>query len=564
MSWPNNCCLLILLTICGCCCRWCCCSSGSSGNGSNILMITMGGTKSHKIPFWALGRALIKRGHRITFVNGFQADFHVDGLVEVTPKRLVQYIRNYTDWDLVGARYAGQQPLSIFDAMRYPIEACNSLLSDPATHRLLRRGVRTTTTPTRTATASGTAEEGETDDGEGEEGSHYQLAIVDGAFPECALGIVHSLNVTAFMYINTVAFYTGSLSLAGNPVAYAVTPHVFASWTLPMHIVQRVANCLTHVFADLLHWLCMQRVHHMLRHHLGDAVPHPYVLASEVAFILQNGHFSVTPPSAQLPNVASVACLHCRPPAANLSQLDMELSQFMDAAPAGVIYLSMGSSVRSSRLPAALCQLFVAVFARLPHHHVLWTWAAGNSTTESLPRNVRVRDWLPQQDILGHRRLQLFITHGGLLSQHEAVYHGVPLLMLPVFCDHDANAAQAVHDGYARRLELAQLTEESLYRAIHDVLHNDSYLRAVRRRRALLHDQLASPLRQAVYWTEYVIRHKGARHLQSPARHMSFVSYYSLDVFGLLSGIILLALHLLRVFVKYLAAIWRAKTKKTV
>ncbi|XP_062125453.1 UDP-glucosyltransferase 2-like isoform X2 [Drosophila sulfurigaster albostrigata] len=432
MSWPNNCCLLILLTICGCCCRWCCCSSGSSGNGSNILMITMGGTKSHKIPFWALGRALIKRGHRITFVNGFQADFHVDGLVEVTPKRLVQYIRNYTDWDLVGARYAGQQPLSIFDAMRYPIE------------------------------------------------------------------------------------------------------------------------------------LCMQRVHHMLRHHLGDAVPHPYVLASEVAFILQNGHFSVTPPSAQLPNVASVACLHCRPPAANLSQLDMELSQFMDAAPAGVIYLSMGSSVRSSRLPAALCQLFVAVFARLPHHHVLWTWAAGNSTTESLPRNVRVRDWLPQQDILGHRRLQLFITHGGLLSQHEAVYHGVPLLMLPVFCDHDANAAQAVHDGYARRLELAQLTEESLYRAIHDVLHNDSYLRAVRRRRALLHDQLASPLRQAVYWTEYVIRHKGARHLQSPARHMSFVSYYSLDVFGLLSGIILLALHLLRVFVKYLAAIWRAKTKKTV
>lgn len=55
-------------------------------------------------------------------MNGFQADFHVDGLEEVTPQRLVQYIANYTDWDLVGARYTGHAPLSMADAMRYPIE----------------------------------------------------------------------------------------------------------------------------------------------------------------------------------------------------------------------------------------------------------------------------------------------------------------------------------------------------------------------------------------------------------------------------------------------------------
>ncbi|KAM8703363.1 hypothetical protein ACLKA7_008050 [Drosophila subpalustris] len=109
------CCLLrILLTICSC--------SGSSGSGSDILMITMAGTESHKIPFWALAKAPTKRGHRITSVNGFQSHLHVDVLVEVTPKRLVQYIRvqNYTAWDLMGQRYAA---LSIVDAMRYPIES---------------------------------------------------------------------------------------------------------------------------------------------------------------------------------------------------------------------------------------------------------------------------------------------------------------------------------------------------------------------------------------------------------------------------------------------------------
>lgn len=41
-------------------------------------------------------------GHNITFLNGFPADFHVDGLVEITPTNFVQYIQNYTNWDLLG------------------------------------------------------------------------------------------------------------------------------------------------------------------------------------------------------------------------------------------------------------------------------------------------------------------------------------------------------------------------------------------------------------------------------------------------------------------------------
>lgn len=113
-------------------------------------------------------------------------------------------------------------------------------------------------------------------------------------------------------------------------------------------------------------------------------------------------------------------------PAVNQSQLDAELAEFMESLLAGVIYLSMGTSVRMARLPAAaLRQLFVAVLARLPRHHVLWTWAGfvdysmdDLELLSALPANVRVRDWLLQKDILGHnQRLQLFIIHGGLLRQ---------------------------------------------------------------------------------------------------------------------------------------------------
>lgn len=65
---------------------------------------------------------LFSRGHNITFLNGFPSDFHINGLHEVTPAGLVEYIQNYTNWDLLGARMSGEMPISIWDGVRYAFE----------------------------------------------------------------------------------------------------------------------------------------------------------------------------------------------------------------------------------------------------------------------------------------------------------------------------------------------------------------------------------------------------------------------------------------------------------
>lgn len=112
----------------------------------------------------------------------------------------------------------------------------------------------------------------------------------------------------------------------------------------------------------------------------------------------------------------------------------------------------------------------------------------------------------------------------------ETVYHGVPIVTIPVFCDHDANAAKAEIDGYAKKLELQHLTSDKLYRAITEVINEPRYKIEVKKRQILLRDQKETPLERAIYWTEYVIRHKGAYHLQSPAKDLNFIQYYLIDV----------------------------------
>lgn len=132
----------------------------------------------------------------------------------------------------------------------------------------------------------------------------------------------------------------------------------------------------------------------------------------------------------------------------------------------------------------------------------------------------------------------------------ETVYHGVPILSLPVFCDHESNAAKAELDGYALKLELSTLTAETLLWGIKKVIHDPKYKREVLKRQYLLKDQNETPLERAVYWIEYVIRHNGAYHLQSPAKDMNVLQYYLIDVISIIILCLILFYYSVKLMLK--------------
>lgn len=158
--------------------------------------------------------------------------------------------------------------------------------------------------------------------------------------------------------------------------------------------------------------------------------------------------------------------------------------------------------------------------------------------TENLPfkkpENVHIGKWLPQDDILAHPNLRLFISHCGAGSVSEARYHGVPILAMPLFADQFTNAKSIVSEGWSIQIKFGDLTESILSDAIKEILTNAKYKNIVQKQSKVFRDRPQSALDTAVFWTEYVLRHNGAWHMQSPAVHLNFLQQNSLDVIAFL------------------------------
>lgn len=108
-------------------------------------------------------------------------------------------------------------------------------------------------------------------------------------------------------------------------------------------------------------------------------------------------------------------------------------------------------------------------FAKLPYK-VLWKFE--DDQMDRKPENIKISKWLPQQDILRHSNIKLFITQAGLQSIEEALSNGVPLLALPFMADQHFNAKTISKLGFGLYFDFQTLSEEQFLTSILDLVQN--------------------------------------------------------------------------------------------
>uniref|UniRef100_A0A182PLS9 UDP-glycosyltransferases domain-containing protein n=1 Tax=Anopheles epiroticus TaxID=199890 RepID=A0A182PLS9_9DIPT len=274
---------------------------------------------------------------------------------------------------------------------------------------------------------------------------------------------------------------------------------------------------------------------HFARIEGPELMPSIRDLEKSISVILVNSHLSTSPPRPTIPGLVNVAGAHIKP----AKELPDDIRKFLDGAKEGVIFFSLGSYMKSADMPKDKMKAFLEVFRNLKQR-VLWKYE--NEDVARLPKNVMVRKWLPQSDILAHPKVVLFITHGGMFGSQEGIYRGVPMLYIPFYGDQHRNALKAEQAGYALTLNFPEVNVITLGSRINELLTNPTFMKQAKRASELFRDNLVPPMQEAMHWIEYVMRHKGAKHLKTRAIELSWTQYLLVDVVGFfLLGFLLLA-----------------------
>ncbi|KAJ4429918.1 hypothetical protein ANN_22122 [Periplaneta americana] len=216
-----------------------------------------------------------------------------------------------------------------------------------------------------------------------------------------------------------------------------------------------------------------------------------------------------------------------------------DLQDFLDGALEGVIYFSLGTNVRSDRMTEEKRQIFLDAFSELPQFRVLWKWESDELPGQ--PSNVKVAKWLPQQDVLSHPNIKLFIYQGGLQSTEEVIRACVPIIGIPIFADQNRIVINMAEFGAGVYVDFNDLKKETLLNKVNEVIYNKTYKENMKKLMIRLKDEPDNSLSRAAWWIEYVIRHKGARHFRTAALDLTWIQNLLLDVIACIIFVLFLS-----------------------
>ncbi|MFC5801158.1 macrolide family glycosyltransferase [Streptomyces formicae] len=148
-----------------------------------------------------------------------------------------------------------------------------------------------------------------------------------------------------------------------------------------------------------------------------------------------------------------------------------------------VLYASLGTVFTA--VPQLL-RSFATALAPLGGTVVVSTGQTDPAALGPLPANVLARRFVPQPEVLA--RTALFVTHGGMNSVNEAMYAGVPVLVVPQGADQPMVARRVVELGAGLSIRTQDVAEGSVRALARRLLDEPRFRAAATTLRAAQHE----------------------------------------------------------------------------
>lgn len=327
------------------------------------------------------------------------------------------------------------------------------------------------------------------------------------------------------IFLSTIPLVPPIAQMVGHPMNPEAVPSFMSNFKDKMSFFQRIGNFLitgmTVLFSYYQEYLNEQYYN---KYFTNDKYPSYDVAKKNIALLLVNDHFTQGGVRPLLPNTIEVSGLQVTD---KVDALPEEIKPFVEGAANGLIFVSFGTNIRSADLTLEKRNALLNTFAKLKQR-VLWKFE--DDTLTDLPNNVMIKKWLPQNDILAHPNTKVFVSHMGIGGYNEAMFHAVPVLAIPFAGDQFTNGKKAKSEGWAEVIQYPDLTQETFEKELFSLLNDKKYKSNVKRMSNLYRDRPSSAIDTSIFWIEYVIRHRGAKHMQYPAVELNFFQQNSLDV----------------------------------
>ncbi|KAM3936655.1 UDP-glucuronosyltransferase 3A1-like [Leptodactylus fuscus] len=382
----------------------------------------------------------------------------------------------------------------------------------------------------------------------------YDIAIIN-TFNPCTFFICKKLGLP-YIAISSGGFFSSFAIGLPNPPSYV--PAFPSHLTDQMSFLERLKNTYMYFGPYMVERTQEAMFKNILERHFPDSRPTLHDFYQEAELWIFNTDFSIEFARPLLPNVQCIGGLRAKP--ANPVSQDIE-DFIAESGEFGFIVVSLGSMISSIGKKDLLMEMNSA-FANIPQK-VIWRYKTSQWPEDvKLAPNVRLMDWVKQNDLLGHPKIRLLVTHGGLNSLTEAVYHGVPALGIPLFGDHFGNLARIKAKFMGEYIPPNEIKSENFADAIRNIVGNKSYKTSAMKQRAILRSRPFPPDKQLVGWVEHIIQSGGGGHLKPYSYQQPWYQQYLLDVILFISACLAVIIYFIVKVIRLLIYLMSSNRKQ--
>ena len=355
----------------------------------------------------------------------------------------------------------------------------------------------------------------------------YDFAIVDGSALDCLVVLPYKLGIPYATYC--VAFAPWLYRVPNLP---SVLPSHATDYTHSMTFTQRLKSVM---YEFVIGFVLNSTTHYSEKYAVGKPPLSKVQLfqKSSLWFLIRD--YTIHYPAPTMPNVIEISDILGSPG----KSLPDDLVQILSASRVTVLF-SLGSYL--GYMPKNITKKFCDAFQKIPLVTILWKSSIPPEC--ELSDNVHVYSWLPQNDLLAHPKVQLFITHAGINSMAEALYHGVPMLALPLFLDQPFNAAFIEYRKVGEKLTIRSFTPDILASSIKRVFQSKTIRDNVKLHSELMKDKPTSAAKRASYWVNHVLKY-GDGHLRTAAYDLNVFQFFMFDIFAFIAIVVIISISII-------------------